>query len=311
MIQLIPVDNSTISRYRLFEQEYENRLSRYTSRIHPHRHERYEDLTKQGMLFWRLICCEGQYVGSVWLEKDNASSDTASLGIFILDEPLCGKGIGREVIGLAISEAAPVLGIRRVELNVRADNPRAFRCYVRCGFTEAGRFTKPTGIEVIHMVKPLNGDSYNTGTPEYFMSLALAQARLAASLGEVPVGAVIVKDGEVIAEGCNRRETGRCATYHAEVMAIEQACKRLSSWRLSGCDLYVTLEPCPMCAGAIINARVSRVFIGALDEKAGAVRSVAAMFEMPFNHRPAVKCGILQEECSAGLADFFARLRQP
>nr|WP_092641048.1 nucleoside deaminase [Acetanaerobacterium elongatum] len=159
------------------------------------------------------------------------------------------------------------------------------------------------------MVKPLNNNSL-TDTPEYYMSLALNQARLAASLGEVPVGAVIVKDGEVIAEGCNRRETDHCATYHAEVMAIEQACKKLGSWRLSGCDLYVTLEPCPMCAGAIINARVSRVYIGALDEKAGAVRSVAAMFEMPFNHRPAVKCGILQQECTAVLADFFASLRK-
>lgn len=152
---------------------------------------------------------------------------------------------------------------------------------------------------------------YQSGTPEYYMSLALAQARLAMELGEVPVGAVIVKDGAVIAEGCNRRETGHCATYHAEVLAIEEACKRLDGWRLSGCDLYVTLEPCPMCAGAIINARVSRVFIGALDEKAGAVRSVAAMFEMPFNHRPLVRCGVLQEECAAVLAQFFASLRTP
>ncbi len=152
---------------------------------------------------------------------------------------------------------------------------------------------------------------YQSGTPEYYMSLALAQARLAMELGEVPVGAVIVKDGAVIAEGCNRRETGHCATYHAEVLAIEQACKKLDGWRLSGCNLYVTLEPCPMCAGAIINARISRVFIGALDEKAGAVRSVAAMFEMPFNHRPLVRYGVLQEECAAVLAEFFAGLRAP
>ncbi len=152
---------------------------------------------------------------------------------------------------------------------------------------------------------------YQSGTPEYYMSLALAQARLAMELGEVPVGAVIVKDGAVIAEGCNRRETGHCATYHAEVLAIEQACKKLDGWRLSGCDLYVTLEPCPMCAGAIINARISRVFIGALDEKAGAVRSVTAMFEMPFNHRPLVRYGVLQEECAAVLAEFFAGLRSP
>ena len=310
MIQLIPIDNNTLSHYRLFEQEYESRLSRYTSRIHPRQHERYEDLTRQGLLFWRLILCEERYIGSVWLEKDTHSSDTASLGIFILDEPLRGKGIGREVIGLAIDEAAQTLHIRQVELNVRADNPRAFRCYEKCGFAQVSRFTKPNGIEVIRMVKPLNDNSDNIGTPEYFMSLALQQARLAASLGEVPVGAVIVKDGEVIAEGCNRRETGHCATYHAEVMAIEQACKKLGSWRLSGCDLYVTLEPCPMCAGAIINARVSRVYIGALDEKAGAVCSVAAIFEMPFNHRPAVKYGILQQECTAVLADFFASLRK-
>lgn len=151
---------------------------------------------------------------------------------------------------------------------------------------------------------------YEQGSPEYFMSLALRLAGMAYERGEVPVGAVVVKDGKIMGSGFNERETGRCATLHAELTAIENACRALGSWRLSDCDLYVTLEPCPMCAGAIINARVRRVYIGALDAKAGAVRSVASLFEMPFNHRPLVTCGILEQQCGQILSNFFADLRK-
>ncbi len=151
---------------------------------------------------------------------------------------------------------------------------------------------------------------YEQGSPEYFMSLALRLAGMAYERGEVPVGAVVVKDGKIMGSGFNERETGRCATLHAELTAIKNACRALGSWRLSDCDLYVTLEPCPMCAGAIINARVRRVYIGALDAKAGAVRSVASLFEMPFNHRPLVTCGILEQQCGQILSDFFAGLRK-
>ncbi len=142
-----------------------------------------------------------------------------------------------------------------------------------------------------------------------FMELALEQARLAAALGEVPVGAVVVRDGQVIAAAHNLRETGHRATAHAEVLAIEQACAVVGSWRLEGCTLYVTLEPCPMCAGAIINARVDRVVYGARDEKAGCCGSVADLFAMPFNHCPRVRSGILQEECLEVLQQFFEGLR--
>lgn len=147
-------------------------------------------------------------------------------------------------------------------------------------------------------------------TPEYYMSLALRLAQMAFERGEVPVGAVVVKDGRIVGSGFNQREQGRCATLHAELTAIENACRAVGSWRLSDCDLYVTLEPCPMCAGAIINARLRSVYIGVLDEKAGAVRSVCSLFEMPFNHRPAVTCGILETECGQILSDFFAGLRE-
>lgn len=151
---------------------------------------------------------------------------------------------------------------------------------------------------------------YEQGSPEYFMSLALRLAEMAYERGEVPVGAIVVKDGKIMGSGFNERETGRCATLHAELTAIENACRALNSWRLSDCDLYVTLEPCPMCAGAIINARVRRVYIGALDAKTGAVRSVASLFEMPFNHRPLVTCGLLEQQCGQILSDFFAGLRK-
>lgn len=145
---------------------------------------------------------------------------------------------------------------------------------------------------------------------EQFMSAALDEARLAAEQGEVPVGAVVVKDGRIIARGRNARESSNLATAHAELLAIENACRALNSWRLEGCTLYVTLEPCPMCAGAIINSRVSRVVYGAADLKAGAVASVACFFHMPFNHSPAVTCGVLENACGKILADFFKGMRQ-
>lgn len=144
---------------------------------------------------------------------------------------------------------------------------------------------------------------------ELFMRRALALAREAAREGEVPVGAVIVKDGEVIAEGRNRRETGKNALCHAELEAIGQACRLLGGWRLWQCELFVTLEPCPMCAGAIINARIPRVVYGARDPKAGSCGSVINLFELPYNHSPELCAGVLAEECAALLTDFFKKLR--
>lgn len=144
---------------------------------------------------------------------------------------------------------------------------------------------------------------------EKFMLAALRLARRAAGEGEVPVGCVVVKDGVIVGRGRNRRETGRSATAHAELRAIENACKRLGGWRLWECELYVTLEPCPMCAGAIVNSRIRRVVYGASDPKAGAAGSVLDLFSFPLNHKPEVVSGVMAEECSAELKKFFAGLR--
>ncbi len=144
---------------------------------------------------------------------------------------------------------------------------------------------------------------------EKFMREAMELARLAAEEGEVPVGAVVVKDGKVIGTGRNRRETEKQALAHAEIEAIAEACKNLGGWRLSGCELYVTLEPCPMCAGAIINARLDAVHFGAKDPKAGSCGSLADLFQLPYNHKPACTAGLCGEECAALLTDFFRRLR--
>ena len=144
---------------------------------------------------------------------------------------------------------------------------------------------------------------------EKFMLAALKLARRAAGEGEVPVGCVVVKDGVIVGRGRNRRETGRSATAHAELRAIENACKRLGGWRLWECELYVTLEPCPMCAGAIVNSRIRRVVYGASDPKAGAAGSVLDLFSFPLNHRPEVVSGVMAKECSAELKKFFAGLR--
>ena len=141
------------------------------------------------------------------------------------------------------------------------------------------------------------------------MRAALEQARIAADLGEVPVGAVIAKDGEIIARAHNTRETEKNATHHAELLAIDEACRKLGGWRLWQCELFVTLEPCPMCTGAIINCRLKRVVYGAKDEKAGCCGSVTNLFEMPFNHKPVLESGLLEEECAALLRAFFERLR--
>ena len=146
-------------------------------------------------------------------------------------------------------------------------------------------------------------------TDESYMSLALELAREAAKLGEVPVGAVAVWDGEVVGTGFNRRETGKNALAHAELMAIDAACKALGGWRLWQCELFVTLEPCPMCSGAIINSRLKRVVYGARDPKAGCFGSVSDFAALPFNHRPEVVGGVLAEACAAELSAFFQRLR--
>lgn len=148
-----------------------------------------------------------------------------------------------------------------------------------------------------------------TPNDEAYMAMALELAREAAALGEVPVGAVAVWDGEVVGTGFNRRETGKNALAHAELAAIDAACRRLGGWRLHKCDLYVTLEPCPMCAGAIVNARIRRVVFGARDPKAGCFGSVGDFCAMPFNHRPEVCGGVLEEACAAELTAFFQRLR--
>lgn len=143
-----------------------------------------------------------------------------------------------------------------------------------------------------------------------FMALAIEQAKLAADEFEVPVGAVIVRNGEVISFGRNRREKGRNALAHAEIEAIDLACKKLGGWRLWECEMYVTLEPCPMCAGAIINSRIRRLVYGASDKKAGSCGTVVNLFELPYNHKPEVVEGFMAEECSALLSDFFAELRK-
>ncbi|MCD7796395.1 MAG: tRNA adenosine(34) deaminase TadA [Clostridiales bacterium] len=145
---------------------------------------------------------------------------------------------------------------------------------------------------------------------EYFMQKALALAEESSAEGEVPVGAVIVKDNEIITCGRNRREYGKNALYHAEIEAINQACKKLGGWRLWQCDLYVTLEPCPMCAGAIINARIKKVVFAAKDNKAGSFGSVADFNSLPYNHKPEIIGGVLEEQSAKLLSDFFTSLRR-
>ena len=144
----------------------------------------------------------------------------------------------------------------------------------------------------------------------YFMKQALSRAKTAEKFDEVPIGAVIVKNGEIIASGRNMREGKRNALGHAEIIAINRACKKLGAWRLNDCTLYVTMEPCPMCAGAIVNSRISRVVFGCYDKKAGACGSVFEINDFPLNHKFEVVGGVLENECAMILSDFFLKLRK-
>lgn len=144
---------------------------------------------------------------------------------------------------------------------------------------------------------------------EYFMRIALREAEKAFQLKEVPVGAVVTRNDEIISAACNRRETGKNALFHAETQAIYEACEKLGGWRLWQCSLYVTLEPCPMCAGAIVNARLPRVYFGAYDRKNGACHSNLGILNMENNFRPQYTGGILEKECSALLKKFFLQMR--
>ena len=145
---------------------------------------------------------------------------------------------------------------------------------------------------------------------EKFMKEALKEAKKAYDKLEIPVGAVIVKDGKIIARAHNLKETQKDTTNHAEILAIKKASKKLDSWRLLDCEMYVTLEPCAMCAGAIIQSRIKKIYIGTLDEKTGAAGSVLNVFEYPFNHQVEVEKGILKENCENILKDFFKMLRK-
>ena len=142
------------------------------------------------------------------------------------------------------------------------------------------------------------------------MQKALELAKISAAEGEVPVGAIIVKGDEIVGTGRNRREYGKNALYHAEIKAIDNACKTLGGWRLWECDMYVTLEPCPMCAGAIINSRIKTVYYGASDLKAGSFGSVVDFNSLPYNHKPEIVSGVMQDEAREMLSDFFKGLRE-
>lgn len=145
---------------------------------------------------------------------------------------------------------------------------------------------------------------------EYFMDQAIALAKEAAQQGEVPVGAVVVLGDKIVGTGRNRREKSKNALAHAEIEAINEACRTLGGWRLWQCDMYVTLEPCPMCTGAIINSRIKRLIYGASDCKAGSCGSVVNLFELPYNHKPEIVSGIKKDECAELLSEFFKALRK-
>ncbi len=147
-------------------------------------------------------------------------------------------------------------------------------------------------------------------TDEEIMRVAINEAKLAGEALEVPVGAVIVRNSEIISTGRNRRETDKNALAHAEIEAINKACNLLGGWRLWECELFVTLEPCPMCAGAIINSRIKRLVYGAGDYKSGSCGSVINLFDLPYNHKPEVTGGFMVDECSSLLSEFFLNLRK-
>ncbi|MBQ7595384.1 MAG: nucleoside deaminase [Clostridia bacterium] len=144
---------------------------------------------------------------------------------------------------------------------------------------------------------------------ELLMREALKLAQLSFDEGEVPVGAVVTLDGEIVGRGRNRRETAKNALAHAEIEAINNACKALGGWRLWQCEMYVTLEPCPMCAGAIINSRLKKITFGAYDKKAGSCESVINLFDLPYNHKPEIEGGFMENECAEILSRFFKELR--
>ncbi len=148
-------------------------------------------------------------------------------------------------------------------------------------------------------------------TDEFYMREAIRLALMAKDEDEVPVGAVIVKDGEIIASAYNTRERSKCATHHAEILAIEEACKRLGGWRLPKTTLYVTMEPCVMCAGAIVNARIPRVVFGTPDMRFGAFGSALDLVKIPLNHTPEVVSGVLGDEARAILTEYFKEKRKP
>lgn len=145
---------------------------------------------------------------------------------------------------------------------------------------------------------------------KFFMEAAVSLAKLSAAEGEVPVGAVVVKGDKIVGMGRNRREKDKSAVAHAEIEAINDACKNLGGWRLWQCEMFVTLEPCPMCAGAIINSRLTKVTFGAFDYKAGSCGSVINLFELPYNHKPPCEGGFMEKECAALLTEFFASMRK-
>jgi len=153
------------------------------------------------------------------------------------------------------------------------------------------------------------GSEKNISDDNSFMKIAIEEAKKSAAEGEVPVGAVVVCNGEVISTGRNRREESKNALAHAEIEAIDGACRKMGGWRLFMCDLYVTLEPCTMCAGAIINARIKRVVFGAKDPKAGAFGSILDINNLPLNHKTATVGSVMEKECSVLLSEFFAGLR--
>lgn len=142
-----------------------------------------------------------------------------------------------------------------------------------------------------------------------FMEKAIEMAKEAYDDNEVPIGAVIVRNGEIVSYGRNRREKEKNALLHAEIDAIDKACKKLGGWRLWNCDIYVTLEPCPMCAGAIMNAHIPNVYFGAYDYKNGSCGTITNLFNMPYNFKPNCEGGIMEKECSQLLKDFFKKLR--